>query len=87
MGWAYGTNAAGRQIGYGVEADCDEDGCSERIDRGVAHACGGMHDGGEVGCGGYFCGSHLYVACPPPDGRTSFLCARCSDASGDFEDQ
>ena len=60
MGWAYGTNAEGREIGYGVEATCDEKGCKAAIDRGLAYVCGGMHDGGEHGCGGYFCEDHLF---------------------------
>ena len=59
MGWAYGTNNQGREIGYGVEATCDDGGCEAKIDRGVSYVCGGEHDGGEKGCGRYFCGDHL----------------------------
>jgi hypothetical protein len=86
MGWAYGLNATGREIGYSIEATCDESGCTEEIDRGLAYVCGGMHDGGEHGCGGYFCGHHLFVTCPPVD-RTGLLCARCIDAADDEDDR
>lgn len=72
MGWAFGINTRGREVGYGVEATCDFDGCEEKIDRGLAYVCGGMHDGGEYGCGDYFCGKHLY-------GRG--LCEKCKDAN------
>jgi hypothetical protein len=58
MGWGYGRNAEGREIGYSVSAKCDHRGCSKRIDRGLGYVCGGMHDGGERGCGRYFCGTH-----------------------------
>lgn len=84
MGWSYGTNAQGREVGYGVEAECDHPDCHEEIDRGLAYVCGGMHDGGEDGCGGYFCGSHRFLTgfddpdrSDSPDG---FLCGPCCDA-------
>lgn len=47
------------QAGYGVEAECEKDGCTERIDRGLAHLCGQTPGGDEYGCGGYFCEQHL----------------------------
>lgn len=81
MGWAYGTNAEGREVGYGVEATCDQDGCEAEIDRGLAYVCGGMHDGGEHGCGHYFCVGHLYFALPPDE--RGQLCEACL---GDEED-
>lgn len=59
MGWSYGINLEGREVGYSVEATCDYAGCGEKIDRGLAYVCGGMHDGDEYGCGRYFCGTHL----------------------------
>jgi len=59
MGWAYGVNQEGREVGYGVGATCDTAGCDAEIDRGLAYVCGGMHDGDEHGCGRYFCGEHL----------------------------
>jgi len=40
MGWAVGyDNRWSRDIGYGVPAWCDEPGCSEAIDRGLAYVC------------------------------------------------
>lgn len=69
MGWSNcGKNKHGQDIGYGFEATCDHPGCNRKIDRGIAHVCGGMHNGtweidGQEGesCGKYFCGEHLYV--------------------------
>lgn len=58
MGWSYGI-VNGRKVGYAVRAKCDKKGCKEKIDRGLAYVCGGMHGGGEYGCGGYFCENHL----------------------------
>lgn len=61
MGWAHcGTDDDGREIGYGVEAECDFPGCPEKIDRGLGYVCGPMHgSGNEWGCGRYYCGKHL----------------------------
>lgn len=75
MGWATGTNQMGRDIGYAVEATCDFPGCNAEIDRGLAYVCGGMHDGGEHGCGDYFCYSHLLMGVGIPDQ----LCKQCCD--------
>lgn len=78
MGWGYGVNNEGREVGYTVEAICDQDGCDKKIDRGLAYVCGSMHDGGERGCGKYFCYPHLYV---DMSGKTNEqLCPACSDA-------
>lgn len=76
MGWAYGTNRHGREIGYGVEATCDQDGCDEKIDRGLGYVCGDMHDGDENCCGGYFCAAHLYMGAVLPAGQ---MCEACAD--------
>ena len=73
MGWGFGINQFGREVGYGVEAGCDEPGCDEKIDRGLGYCCGGMHDGGDHGCGEYFCSDHLFL------GVSTFLCRRCID--------
>lgn len=54
MGWAYCGEHDGREIGYGIEAQCDGKDCETEIDRGLGYCCGTMH-GGENGCGGYFC--------------------------------
>jgi hypothetical protein len=71
----YGENAQGRPVGYGVSpVFCDVFGCLEVIDRGLSYCCGGMHDGGDFGCGGYFCSQH--TASLTPDGE---LCGPCSE--------
>lgn len=81
MGYAYYevTRRDGETIeaGYGVEAVCEEDGCTEKIDRGLGCLCGGMPGGDEYGCGGYFCGQHLYGVPEgePGEGR----CKPCLD--------
>jgi hypothetical protein len=76
MGWAYGMASDGRPIGYGVEATCDEDGCTEQIDRGMAYLCGDLD--GQSGCGRYFCATHLLFACPP--NGLGQLCPTCFGA-------
>lgn len=66
MRFAHGLNNNGREIGYGVKATCDLDGCEAEIDRGFAYCCGGgdgiqnagMED--EPYCGGFFCAEHLF---------------------------
>lgn len=75
MGWSYGINIEGREVGYSVEATCDLDGCEEKIDRGLAYVCGGMHDGDEHGCGRYFCASHMLMGIGIPDQ----LCEACAE--------
>lgn len=81
MGYAcYYNDARKRWQGYAVAARCDHKGCRERIDRGVAYACGDPPDGGEHGCGGFFCDDHaVYVGreIAPVSGR---LCRACYDA-------
>lgn len=83
MGWAdCGTDANGRPIGYAYEAECDEPGCAEAIDRGLSFVCGGMHGGDTHGCGEYFCGKHLGHAWSEAAENTDEeyspqLCARC----------
>ena len=57
MSWAFGIDSMGREVGYSVQAECDEPGCSVRIDRGVSHRCGLHH--GDHGCGYHFCEEHL----------------------------
>lgn len=76
MGWGSGYNDQGREVGYAVDAECDQDGCSAQIDRGLAYVCGGMHDGGDHGCGGYFCGDHQLIG---PSGSHAFFCGQCID--------
>lgn len=77
MGWSIGYDANwGRDIGYGVPATCDHPDCNEKIDRGLAHVCGGEPYGGDEGCGLYFCGVHL--------GCVGQLCQRCTDGRKPF---
>jgi hypothetical protein len=76
MSWGYGVLDDGREIGYNVAAKCDAGGCETDIDRGLAYVCGGMHEGGELGCGGYFCYSHLFM------GRGAQLCSSCFKKAG-----
>lgn len=61
MAWGRHIDGRGREIGYEIEATCDQDRCEARIDRGLAYVCGGDHGGAEHGCGGYFCAEHLYM--------------------------
>jgi hypothetical protein len=68
MGYAHYVLADGREAGYGVEATCDEQGCTAEIDRGLGYLCGRTPGADEYGCGGYFCGEHLY---------SNNRCARC----------
>ena len=42
-----------------VEATCDQRGCAEKIDRGLAYLCGEVPNGEEGGCGRYFCMNHI----------------------------
>lgn len=74
MGWSLGYDEHWkRDIGYGVPAWCDHPACSVKIDRGLAHVCGGQPYGGEFGCGLYFCGNHLFIDVGPQ------LCERCDN--------
>jgi hypothetical protein len=60
MGWANcGTDSEDRPIGYAFDAVCDQTGCDNRIDRGLAYACGDMHGDLEYACEKYFCEEHL----------------------------
>jgi hypothetical protein len=77
MGYAlYEITRNGETIeaGYAVDTVCEEDGCYEQIDRGLAHLCGAQPGGDEYGCGGYYCGDHLYGGIGPAQG----LCKRDS---------
>lgn len=74
MGYAHYVLPDGREAGYAVEDICNEPDCAEQIDRGLGYLCGQHPCGDEYGCGGYFCGRHLFVGAPCQ------LCARCSAA-------
>ncbi len=81
MGWSIGYDHNwNRDIGYGVPATCDHPGCGRKIDRGLAHVCGGEPYGGDHGCGLYFCGSHIFLG-----GERPHACERCRDAKEDDE--
>ncbi|MFD8949447.1 hypothetical protein ACFV0B_11390 [Streptomyces xanthophaeus] len=77
MGYAhYEITRNGQKIeaGYGVQASCEQDGCEEQIDRGLAYLCGKEPGGDEHGCGGYFCGQHHYMSL---DEEVGDLCGEC----------
>lgn len=83
MGNMHGTvyrNGQEIQVGYGVAAICEHPTCTEQIDRGLAYLCGETHGDNENGCGGYFCGNHLYMA---PEGQMGNRCILCRDRGAD----
>lgn len=74
MGYAYYGTPLG-PAGYSVTDTCHHSRCPVEIDRGLAHLCGnepGRED--EVGCGRWFCGTHLMVPVP---GCHHGTCATC----------
>mgnify|MGYP000106075253 CR=1 FL=1 len=59
MSWSVGfSDKHSRDVGYGVPCICEHPDCDSEIDRGLSYVCGDMHDGGESGCGLYFCSEH-----------------------------
>lgn len=82
MGWGYcGTNPdTGEEMGYAILGVCHAEGCDKAIDHGISYVCGGMHEGGEHGCGYYFCGDHLAVYCRGDDPLGYELCKACGQA-------
>ena len=89
MGWGdCGFDSTGRPIGYLHDATCDEPGCTEQIDRGLAHACGGMHGEFDEYCEKYFCSEHLLIAMveskeDPDSGGLQQICDSCLTAWAD----
>lgn len=79
MGWSdCGVNPdTGDKMGYAHSGVCAQEGCDEKIDHGLAYVCGDMHEGGEHGCGRYFCYSHLFFASRSPREQ---LCEACVEA-------
>jgi hypothetical protein len=77
MSWAHGfielRDGTKMQVGYGIGAICERDGCGAVIDRGLSYRCGGCDF--DAGCGHYFCGAHLYWVEAPGDQ----LCFGCMD--------
>lgn len=79
MGYARYIDDLGRPAGYAVQATCDEEGCSEEIDRGMAYRC----DPDEGGCGRFFCYEHLFFRWK----RYGQLCNSCSvEVDGENDD-
>lgn len=78
MGWSYcGKNSTtGDEMGYGVAGVCAQHGCGKEIDHGLSYVCGSMHEGGDHGCGRYFCEGHLII-CEVSEDVTQ-LCEECS---------
>jgi thermostable 8-oxoguanine DNA glycosylase len=76
MSWAHSQLDDGREIGYGVPDVCNAEGCTKKIDRGLAYVCGGMHEGGDWGCGKYICDDHANAGLVP-GGEVVRLCDAC----------
>ncbi len=72
MGYAFCGVYNGREIGYAIQAECDQPKCHEKIDKGMAYACGGTHLGGADYCDRYFCYDHLLHT------AVGFRCAECA---------
>jgi hypothetical protein len=70
----FGQLADGTQVGYGVESVCHHPDCEDQIDKGLGYVCGGMHEGGDHGCGNYYCQDHLNLCYPEQ------LCKDCAEA-------
>ncbi|MFE9427791.1 hypothetical protein ACFYNO_33075 [Kitasatospora sp. NPDC006697] len=67
------------EAGYAVEAVCEQDGCTEQIDRGLDQLCGSWPGTPEDGCGGYFCSRHLYYGDWESEEPQSLNCKPCID--------
>lgn len=70
------------EAGYAVEDVCNRDGCEKEIDRGLGCLCGRTPGGDEYGCGGYFCGEHLFGGDPQ---QCPSCHARARQEEGDLE--
>lgn len=67
----------GDNMGYLHYGVCSQLGCSTQIDHGLSYVCGDMHEGGEHGCGHYYCRNHLIVHhCEFPHCQ---LCLECTN--------
>ena len=84
MGWSHGIDPnrpeGDQDIGYGVDATCDEPGCNVKIDRGLAYVCGSNPFGEPHGCGGFFCEEHRSTYFNQNDVGSPELCKRCGEA-------
>lgn len=83
MGYGSYVLTDGTQGGYNVEAECDHDGCTTRIDRGLAYLCGTTpYDDGDH-CGRWFCDAHRTVDLDAEHGDICDSCAaRRADDTG-----
>jgi hypothetical protein len=82
VSWAVGFDEHWqRDVGYGVPAICDSPRCKAAIDRGLAYVCGGDVNGGEKGCGLYFCYKHLFFN----GGGGPQQCSRCIDGKKPYK--
>ena len=82
MSWEIGYDEKWkRDIGYGVPSVCDYPGCDKKIDRGLAHVCGGEPYGGEHGCGLFFCPDHRDLCVD----EGVQMCERCAAGEEPFE--
>lgn len=78
MSWSIGHDDRWkRDIGHGVPSICDHPGCGKEIDRGLAYVCGSEPQGGERGCGLYFCEEHLTYVDRERLRGAGQLCDRC----------
>lgn len=79
MGWGHcGTNPdTGEEMGYAIQGVCRAEGCDKAIDHGLSYVCGGEHEGGERGCGYYFCTAHLRIYWSRGDSPCVQLCEAC----------
>jgi hypothetical protein len=57
---------------------CNKFLCFQKIDKSVNQVCGAMRKEGYLGCGKYFCGSHLYF-CYTRDKEEIYLCKQCKE--------
>lgn len=73
MGYSIGEGKFGRDIGYGVPAECDHPDCKEQIDRGMSYLC--------ESCGQYFCIKHLGYS----EKREINACPRCIRGNKPYE--
>lgn len=79
MAWGdCGVNqTTGEPMGYNHEGVCHFPGCDKEIDHGLSYVCGGMHEGGELGCGYYFCDDHHNNVVRENAGMYVLLCDKC----------
>ena len=57
---------------------CWATGCDRWLKDEVAKECGGAEESSKLGCGGYFCGEHLFI------GPYSWLCEGCMGETKTF---